>query len=175
MLRRLFTGLSVLSLLLFVAVVVLWARSGRRCDYASVAPAWRCFVCMTFPGGVKLATWPDPVEPGGFRFASYPYNVRNAHGAWMERPAVSWSKLGFAFKPLQFSNQTRPARGAFELYVPFWFLAAAFLAMPLARLVRLARSRRRTRGGLCATCGYDLRASPGRCPECGTSTATVPA
>ncbi len=54
---------------------------------------------------------------------------------------------------------------------PYW-LAMVIVTLPALLATRyLARSvlrRRRSRLGQCISCGYDLRASPQRCPECGT-------
>jgi hypothetical protein len=51
--------------------------------------------------------------------------------------------------------------------LPFWFLMLAAVVLPALRLVVYLRRRRRLNTGFCQDCGYDLRASPGRCPECG--------
>ena len=53
----------------------------------------------------------------------------------------------------------------------------ALAVLPTIWLFRKLRSRRRLAAGLCPVCGYDLRATPDRCPECGAvpSAASNPA
>jgi hypothetical protein len=59
------------------------------------------------------------------------------------------------------------SRGAY-IAAPYWFLLAV-LGLPfiLRALARLRMRRRCIQRGLCPVCGYDLRATAGRCPECG--------
>jgi broad specificity phosphatase PhoE len=55
---------------------------------------------------------------------------------------------------------------ATTVLVPHWFVVGCFAG---AAVVIRRRSRARLRTGLCRLCAYDLRATPGRCPECGVA------
>jgi hypothetical protein len=77
-------------------------------------------------------------------------------GGWM------WAGIGFSRTSLSTSESMLRA------IVPLWSLIALFAIVPTARLAFWLRRRRRKSGNLCETCGYDLRATPTRCPECGT-------
>jgi hypothetical protein len=64
------------------------------------------------------------------------------------------------------------------VFLPHWLLCVIFALLPLHGAVIVRRERRRRRGAannLCSACGYDLRASPGQCPECGAAPAPPPA
>ena len=61
-----------------------------------------------------------------------------------------------------------PGNQIWVVMVPYWLLILLTAVLPTIWLVLILRHRRRVRAGACLNCGYDLRATPDRCPECGT-------
>ncbi|MCL2640973.1 MAG: hypothetical protein FWD53_09030 [Phycisphaerales bacterium] len=63
-----------------------------------------------------------------------------------------------------------------SLQIPLWFpfTISLIIALFAARKWRQDHCLRlRPKLGLCLTCGYDLRATPHRCPECGNVPTTI--
>jgi hypothetical protein len=176
--RRLLNLLTLLSLLLCVAAAGLWVQSFRGAGSArwrEVAQNGGALVRRYAEArwdGSRLhlhcghETWRDPGEaavvasaPGARGLALRPSSYTRFAA---DRPA--WEALGFGFGGSSVGGPAYAHRG-WRITVPFWAIVFATCALPAAWLRR--KWRRRGASGLCARCGYDLRATPGRCPECG--------
>jgi hypothetical protein len=60
-----------------------------------------------------------------------------------------------------------------RLSLPHWVIVALAAGVPGWRVSVCGRRALRARLNLCPNCGYDLRATPERCPECGTPVGRV--
>jgi len=152
-------GLAVVCVL----VVALWVRSEFRHDDVG----WRRGAGYCHLGSGLGRVMFDRVEP--WRQPSTPLvGYSSSRIAPFERGRQVWAGhywWGFQW----FSRPDRPAAfsgGLWVAAVPYWFLLTICAPLPVIGVVRELR-RSRPRAGWCAGCGYDLRATPGRCPECG--------
>ena len=95
---------------------------------------------------------------------------------WFERRDAADEILTKGLRPLWRSGRGKPTAGMSEILVvryqqldiPCWCLIAIFGILPVAWLMRRRRQKSGTAHNRCLVCGYDLRASTERCPECGT-------
>ena len=170
--RHLFTLASAASLLLCVAVCVLWARSYHR----SSGVAWTA--SDGDPAAHALFTASSGA--GGMSISFERYDLTGEPPGWMWT-CSELPPYGEWYFPLQTERfgfgavlESDEGGAAYGLLVPHWFVATLTAVSPAAWLWAHVRRRRRIVRGLCPACGYDLRASPARCPECGTTPEVTP-
>jgi len=178
--RSAFNGTAAVSAMLFVAACVLWVRSRHRADVVTVArqAAWSIgsqggefWVEQTqgVTGPVFSSNQKDEV------FESYyDHWTINLNGSLEGPGARFWngvlggSRIYGNFRELASSSFSWYATDISYVAIPDWFVAATLLILPTSQVAgRMRRRRRRNQTGLCQSCGYDLRATPDRCPECG--------
>jgi hypothetical protein len=194
--RRLASGLlTVLSLLLCIATAAITVRSFLVRDRFDRSH-WRIFeweggstthqrnfvfdsgrgvlhLCV-FTLGTRRNQTPGQLEESRRHNSSYygPGVVRWEHYAW--QPAMTSVPPGFttfAGLSYQATSQRAGDQASRSLFLPLPLLATTFAVPPALWLRRRRRAARRARAGLCPSCGYDLRQTPDRCPECGREPA----
>jgi hypothetical protein len=197
--RRLLNLLTALSLLLCVAVAALWVRSYFVADwvmhkrFTALADhpdsdttkrvdlhrrAWQVLTAR----GRLLITFSNDYLQASVNHGLYPVGgPPTFEGDWRRipppplPPETPLERIGFVVRrtsaPSGFGTGVDTG---LQLGFPLWlpFVLCAILPAVWAR--RRLRARRVGRLGLRPTCGYDLRGTPGRCPECGTIAPVAP-
>jgi hypothetical protein len=182
--RRWLFNLAAVSFLIFVATSALALRSYWRRDSFIVARSTQTWELQSAGGRISVSTLRNHgLRPQiSLKTVSLPEPPavlsdipRTSDDDWLSGPIEN----SHPFDKDWLTFWTEPGMpGPITIAVvvfPHWLLilpSAAFPAFCTAGLVR--RTVRRSRG-CCESCGYDLRASKDRCPECGTAIAPAAA
>ena len=187
--RRLLTFGSVMSLLLCLATVAMWVRSYAQLHGTAetlvvgrVNRASKTFYSAwmkSYSGRLEIDAYRVTVtddylyrlhlgfEPHG---VDHRVNIPLTIDGPVSEPTSVWSAFEVAYEksddPKMSESEVR-----FRLKFPYWAAAVASGLLPGLWAWRRSRTRRTRALGHCTACGYDLRASPDRCPECGAPAA----
>jgi hypothetical protein len=175
LLRIMMNGATVVSLGVCAVTVVLWVSS-----YAVYGLVGRA--AYSGIGTELISAW------GRLVFYQYNnYRQEPPPQSWAARAGVMGSgmgqglkeEFGFAGSPhwwhragfrVVSREMDGPGKSFIIVAAPHWAVVALTLPLVVPAVGRWRASRRagrRRRAGMCAECGYDMRATPGRCPECG--------
>jgi hypothetical protein len=166
--RIVLNTLTALAALLLVTAIFGWIRSMTRHDLVNWQPTDNslAYVLLSANGELTLGQaffW------GVENRARFYYSDERVPQLQLQDRflwVIRYTRVSFRWMGIQ-----DPAnRSMIIIAIPYWFICCASLALPVGRAsVRTLRRLRSRNAGLCRVCGYDLRATPARCPECGTA------
>ena len=195
--RRLFNLLAGLSLLLFVATTIVFYEIQFKHDATISYEAKRLYTVRFQEGGIDFGiyryrirannftrtwhflgtsdgdSWPFSDAPK-WKLGWYTWGLPSGQSrvAFRESFEDSGSSLPGSGDASGFHMQRIVLAGP-QLTLPYWLILIVTSVVPIVwgcRAVRIHRFNRLARlylGQICPRCGYDLRATPDRCPECG--------
>ena len=158
---------SVLSLIGLLLSEGLWGVSYYGFSYNRVHfPSRTSFIFMNgFLQVLSIERWSNQ---GPEYRSSLSTNVAWNHGAPIREIAEKQSmSLLRTWRPYWRSGTFTSGKNFTAAVMPLWNLTLFFLLLFGASYLPFHRRRKRKKLGLCLTCGYDLRGSMDRCPECG--------
>jgi hypothetical protein len=175
--RRILAAVMVLSVLVSTALLALCVRWLLGLDdqaYLHLSRTTVRFEVESDKRRVVIARFlPGPRDRAKPMLTIYPFqtcraNPQEESGAYGD--LFGWSSRQSQFLGIGYGHGANGA-GAYSVVVlPIWLLIATAIASLglIYRANRLRTMLRHQQSGRCARCGYDMRATPNRCPECDT-------
>ncbi len=186
----LFKLTTAVSALLCAATLILWLINSRTAVSAGWTTDEWVVHAICEKNLIGLRFYEDSPQVPKRRLQAWTYASPDyIQGLWEELRVAGWHGIprwGIAYREGQtptaaeWASHLGLSRGGKPgwkyggqryhlIYLPHWLIVVLTLPLLAAWAIQFHRAKRRTRDGHCADCGYDLRASPDRCPECGAS------
>lgn len=193
--RRLFNFACALSLVLCIAIGVMWARSGW-CDervqgyynrwsgerdlhaYYFAVASYAGTISFRFNRSHMGEAFVQTFSSDEMKDLRQNYPAGRMRLQWVPADPIRYflsegPRPGFWTRHGSYSRLAGHREDDWSFAVRDWLPMLLLAILPGVWAWQWWRARRAKRMGFCAQCGYDLRASNERCPECGTAIRAI--